>query len=305
LENAGQKCSRPNTKQMLISRAFRIIVLILLLFVILVAGYFYYNPDKLQKVFLPDIEKVEAVNVVFKNDSAYADLKLRMVNHSFFRLSLDSVVYNISFDNTTILNKRQVLNVAIDANDTDTLLFPVAIPVKTLQEKISDVQDRDSVLIRAEIQLMYNTKIGLITVPFDKNLTIATPRPPEFEIRKISYDGFKKGSLDLKIHLLIHNPGPIGLKISDLNYNIRIRDLIEAKGRFPDTLVVEPGELNEEILPLRVRIKKPLKVLGLILSDKDEVPYKAVIKGTLINQKNTTSSVQITKTDKLELVKPK
>jgi LEA14-like dessication related protein len=281
-------------------------ILIAVLVLLIAGGLFIvtYYPKYAQNLLIPDIEQIEALDIRVGEDSLYTTLTLRMQNKGVFKMNLDSILYKINFDTMRVLSKVQDLNIVLKPGDADTFKLPVAIPFKKLVGRIKQLQARDSADIKTEVEIMYNTKFGNAVIPHEKTSRIAMPRPPDFELEKVHYEGRDKKVLNLVATVKFVNKGNLNLMVTDLAYRIVVRDHLEAKGLLDKTVNIIPHTTKVEELPVKVKLDHPLKTLFAVLTDKDLLPYSLVIEGIVSSGKVMhNTKVTVTKKGMLELKK--
>jgi LEA14-like dessication related protein len=260
------------------------LTILIAVIVLLVAGGLFvatYYPKYAQNLLIPDIEQLESLDIRVGDDTLFTTLTLRMQNKGVFKMNLDSILYKITFDTLRVLSKLQDLHIVLSPGEADTFKLPVGIPYKRVIKRIHQLQDRDSADIKTEVRLMYNTRFGKAIVPHEKTNRIAMPRPPEFEVENVHYEGRDKKVLNLVATVRFINKGNINLMVSDLSYRIRIREHLEAKGKLNKTVNIIPHSTKVEKLPVQVELDHPLKTLFAVITDKDLLPYSLVIEASV------------------------
>lgn len=270
-----------------------------------VGAYYFLNPKKALNIIIPEFSEVENIHVTLIGDTAHIDVDLRMQNKSFFKLNIDSLIYYVNFDSATLLAKSQYLNIELQPSQTDTLKLPLALPFKRLMKKIKSLQGEDSTNIKIDVRMVYATIFGHTSLPYTKTIRIAVPHPPKFEIEKIEYVSRDKKTIQLLAHVTMHNYGNIDLNVSDIKYNMVVKDVFKAEGGEKRNISIKPKSNISVKLPISVEFESYLKTLGLIITNNDKVNYHLTVTGMLQNDKvgDKKTPIQIEKDGILELKK--
>jgi len=184
------------------------------------------------------------------------------------------------------------------------MIVPVALPYKRVVKRIGQLQERDSTDIGIKVRIVYNTIFGKKVLPYDKVQRIGTPRPPEFILEKIEYLKKEGKSFFFLAHIKMINHGKLALKLSDIKYKVRIKDLLEADGRHDAQIKVSPLTTIREPLPVKAEFSHIWKALTKILKNDDIVPYTVHITATLAgDQDHEPTKIELDSKGMIELKK--
>ena len=262
--------------------------IIVLLFVISLAGlavYYFFNPKKALNIIIPEIDQIKNIHVAFNGDTAYIDLNLKIENKSIFKLNIDSLIYQLTFDSAKVLARHENINVVLKHRETDTITLPLALPFKRLMKKIKSLQSQDSVNISVGVRVVYATIFGRVSLPYSKIIRIEVPHPPKIEVQRMEYVRRDKKTIHLLVHVIINNRCKLGLNVSDLKYQIEVKDLFKANGNEKKEIKIKPRSNISVALPIKVEFKYIFKTVRLVLSNKDQVNYHLSITGKVQTDK--------------------
>jgi LEA14-like dessication related protein len=259
-------------------KLFWIIIIVFVIIIVLLGAYFYFYPKKAQNLLVPEVDQVEKIRIKIVGDTARLELGLKLENKGPFKMNIDSIIYRIKFDTATLLSRAQHLKVVLKSGQSDTFMLPVRLPFRRLMAQIQRVQNQDSVPILTDITIVYSTIFGKASLPYKKTNVIAVPIPPKFELLELEYTGRNKRTLYFNLHLRMENPGRIELRVSNLNYDLKMEDLFTANGKYVKSIKVSPRSTVVRSIPIEVHLEKGFKTLIKMVS-KDKVNYEIRISG--------------------------
>lgn len=285
--------------------ASKILLIAVILALCGVGFYFFSNPKKALNIIIPESEKLNNIHVRFSRDTAYIDLQIYIKNKSLFKLDIDSIVYKVKLDTSTLLSKSEFLNEKLKRSESDTLNLIVALPYNRVSKKIKSLQNRDSVDIDIDLRLVYSTVFGETSLPYQKTIRIEVPKPPKFEIEKIDYLKREKRTGYFMAYVRMHNYGKIELNISKLHYQMTATDFLKAEGDHPEEIRIKPRTDLLFKLPVKIEFKRVFKVISKIVTNNDEVDYTIKVTGLIQNDKlsQDKTPIEIEKSGTMELKK--
>ena len=288
-------------------KTLKVVALLLLFGIIGIAAYFYLNPKKGLKIILPELNQIQNIHVRLSQDTAFIDLDLKIANKSFFKLHIDSLMYHVRLDTSTLLSKNEYLDLELKPSQQDTLHLPLALPYKRLMKKIKSLQGQDSVDIPIDVRAVYATIFGKAVLPYSKTLRIEVPHPPKFEVEKIEYLKRHKKTGFFLAHVKIQNYGKIDVNISDIKYRLVVKELFTAEGSEKKNIHIKPKSTLEVKLPIQVEFKSLLKTVGRYIRDDDRVDYRLKVTAQIQNDKISLQKtpIEIEKSGVMELRKRK
>jgi LEA14-like dessication related protein len=256
-----------------------ILLIILLASGLLFFALFYFKPKFVQNIFIPEIDQVERIDISLSDDTAYSAIHLFLKNKGPFRINIDSIEYHVNFDTLRVLSRKQDMQLTIGAGENDTLVLPINLPYKRLLERIVELQERDSADITTEARVVYHTVFGRHGLPHKKTSRIGMPRPPRFELERLKLRGFAQGMVLLEADLKMYNPSNLELLISDIGFDLSLADVLQANGELDGRIEVKPRSSVTRTIPIRAKLRKPLKVVMSLIGKKEILPYHLSIHG--------------------------
>jgi len=249
------------------------ITLVTLLVLIGMASYYISHPKKALNIIIPKFENIEKISITLLKDTALIDADVLFENKSFFKLSIDSLIYNIKLDTLTLLSKAQDLRIRLSPSQADTVNLPIALPFKRLMKEIKHLQKQDSVSITFDLRVVYSTWLGKTVLPYKKIIIIAVPVPPKFEIEKFEYKKHRNHEFYFNADVKIINKGKLDLHISDVSYTIVVKDNFRATGKDLREIHLNPRSEMIVVLPIKITFEHLFKTLIKVVTNNDKVKY--------------------------------
>ncbi len=271
--------------------------------------FYIFNPGKAITLIFPDLHKISYVNAVIKNDSAFTKISLVLQNKNPYKLDIDTVSFEVTLNDTGIAHQIVPLNIKQTRFDEDTVQLPLNIHISQIKGLIAHLQSQDSTTVNIKGNIIYETIFGRKKIEFNKTSKIEVPVPPQIKVLKVERKGFDLGEKILKANAeieIINNGKNINIQLTDIRYNITVKNTLHAEGVISKPLIIKPRSSLKINLPIEIEVYHPLKTLWLIKTDKDRLNYLLHIKCNLkenISEKSFASPAEITATGTLELVK--
>ncbi|HLL96573.1 MAG TPA: LEA type 2 family protein [Spirosoma sp.] len=92
---------------------------------------------------------------------------------------------------------------------------------------------------------------------------------PRLEMSNMTITNIDDDKIDMTVRMLIDNPLPVGFKAKGLNYTVLIANTPVVEDRYEKAIEIKSGDSTFVTLPMTVRIKKLLTVLGTL--DKKDI----------------------------------
>lgn len=284
-------------------------ILIIFLFVLgllCLVWYYWLNPKKALTFALPNLNELSYVNAKIKSDTAYIEVIGVIENKAPYKITIDSLVYNLDLAGVRIISEKQEVAIEQISGGVDTIMLTFRIPISKTRNLIQKLQAKDSTVLTANVEITYNTIFGRTTIPFSKNIDIKVPNPPDIKLIEV-----KAGDLDLKhknidIDLSVsikNNSDKIELKLRDLVYDAKLGDHIVGSGKYSKLIVIKPLSTNYLRLPINVTVDKPFQVLWKVITNKDYMNYEINLNGTIQNDTIQDVPLSITATGRTQLKK--
>lgn len=287
-------------KQALILISITLVILIL---------FYIFNPRRALKLVFPDLNDISYINATIRHDSAITKTALIMQNKSPFKLTIDTINFEVILNDTSVAAGKLPLELEQNRFDVDSVILPLNLSIKKIKGIIQHLQDQDSTHILIKGNITYKTIFGKTKINFNKNKKIPVPKPPEIKILKVVKHGFKLNDKTLRADAIIEikNKGKLlNLELIDIKYELYIGKIIHSSGTHQKPVIIKPQSVSTVSFPIELEISKPLKAAWLIGTDQDEMNYQ--LKATFILREKMTdkiydSPVNLTATGKMELVK--
>jgi LEA14-like dessication related protein len=288
-------------------KSVKIFLLFLIIIALFAGVFFYLNPKKALLIIFPDINEVENVHIRLLKDTALIDLDLKLQNKSILKLNIDSFIYRVRLDTTTILHRSQETKIILSPGQKEIFKMPLALSFTRIKKQIKDLQGTDSVNLDVELEIVYSTLLGRTTLPVNRTYRIAVPRPPEIKLLGTEYVGREKKVFFVNAYLRVINYSKYDLNLTRINYKMYVSDLFEVEDKFPGKIHVKPYSNEDFTIPLKLEFNRLLKTAFLVITNQDVVPYKLKITA-MVGSKNTEAEpvpVELEKQGSLELRKKK
>jgi len=281
------------------------IVMVISVFILLAAVAYYFLSKKVLKIIFPEVKSVESVHLRLLKDTAFIKAHIRMRNRGFLKLNMDSLIYNIKLDTSTLLSRVQDIDLQLLPFASDTMLLPLALPYKRLIAELKRLQKQDSAVIDLDMKIIYATLFGKATVKYKKVINIEAPLPPEFKITDLHYLKREKEIFYFNTYLKIINKGKLDFDLSAVHYNLIVSDHLKGEGSVPLQIHIKSKTDSLLILPIKVEFDHLIKTILMVISNNDEVNYQLKIKADLkINKPfEENANIEIEKTGRMELRK--
>lgn len=287
-------------------RKIIIILVIVALIIILVAAWFYFNPRKALHFAVPDFEKIELVQAFVKHDTAYLSIYAVLHNKAPYKITIDSLLFDIVLDTTVIITERRPVNIRMAQGQKDTTKLSLKLPVKKVRKVIDRLQGGDSTTLTGNFKIKYNTFLGKVEIPFSKKIGIKVPNPPEITLTGIVREKveFFKGKADIIAGVQVVNENKhITVKLDSLKYEIALGEGIKAFGSYNQTVTVGGGEVTQIKLPAKIEVDKPMATLLKVLLDKDKTDFTLTISALLTTGEAEKIPIELTVAGMTEIVK--
>ncbi|HYG16964.1 MAG TPA: hypothetical protein VEC12_14500 [Bacteroidia bacterium] len=287
-------------------RKIIIVLAIILLIIILIGAWFYFNPKKALQFVAPDLEKIELIHGVLKNDTVYLDVFAVLQNKAPYKITIDSLIFDIILDTTVLVKERRAINIKMGSGQVDTTKLSLKLPVKKARKVIERLQGRDSTTLTGNFRVKYNTFLGRVDVPFSRVRGIKVPNPPEITVTDILREKveFFKGKASIITGVQVVNENKhVTVKLDSLKYEIALGEGIKAYGSYNHTVTVAGGAVTQIKLPAKIEVDKPMATLLKVLFDKDEVNFTLTLSALLTAGKAEELPVEFTIVGITEIMK--
>jgi LEA14-like dessication related protein len=253
---------------------------------------------------VPDLTSVEKLEVRLSGDTAYTTALVNLENKGWFRITLDSIYYQISWDLEQVLDKKSPLLIRLAPGEDTLLRIPLSVPYITIRKKIKSMNPIDSFDLKLDARLFYSTRLGKPDFAFQKTFRLKAPVPPEINIVETRFISFKKGVINLEADVQVNYHGEVDVKLSDLKIGVNIEDLMRSDVAYGKDIVLKKEGGKKVTLPVSIRVKKPLRLISDVLKKNKLQKYNLTISGQLwLNGQDQAIPVNIRKNGKIDLKK--
>src|ERR1700741_4414197 len=108
-----------------VGKFFKHFFLYILIAIVALVVYYVFNPSKAITLVFPDLSQISYVNAVFKEDSALTDIYVVLQNKNPYKLSIDSIHFEVKLNDTLIAKESIALNLKQSRFDADTVKLPL------------------------------------------------------------------------------------------------------------------------------------------------------------------------------------
>lgn len=258
------------------------LLIVLVPVIVLIALYFYLRPAAALQFILPDVKKINLLDVRFNNDSVLADLNLQLKNRGVVKLNIQEFNCRLMLDTMPFMNITRKAQLKLSPRKSASFRLPLHFSFSSLRQLIDSKNKTDSLLITADVDVSYDTWFGHTTLSRIEQFYVAVPQPPDIEIKGTKLKGIRNGAILVDAFLQVKNPGKLSLKLKEVRYNVQIEDVAVADetGKQDIQLLAENDSIY--ILPMKMKLKKPLGAVLAKVSGK-KFRYTADIRAILLN----------------------
>jgi LEA14-like dessication related protein len=290
-------------------RLWKGLVIFIILTVIGLVVFYIFNPRKALKLIIPDLSAISRVNSLIKHDTVYLDFSMIFRNHNPYKLTIDTLHFEVKLNDTVIARQTTRLNIGQGRFDVDTTTLPLNLNVKHIRKLIEHLQSQDSTNAEISGFIDYRTIFGKTRLNFDKKMRIEVPVPPKIKVLKVERKQFsyRKKTLKAVAHIQIINKGKnINLELTNVHYDLRVKNTLRSTGYIASNVKILPHTSMIVDVPMEILVYHPLKTALLIRLDEDRLDYTLDLRCGIrenISDRSYTSHAEIKAEGKLELVK--
>lgn len=288
-------------KRMILKIRLRYVIVVLLLGVVGYSVYYFIQRQKMMNLLIPEVKEITLIKVNLHADTAFIEVNMIVENKAPYRMSIDSIVCNLSLGGTKIVSVGQYIGLRQESGESDSVKFSVNIPISRTRNKIKSLQNQDSTGVELEAMIVYS---GFM-VPFAKSRQIEVPVPPQFRVIKTEKKDLRlfQKEVDVDLFLAIINEGKnLSLDIHDLQFKLTVGNDMTAKGKLGKDIFIRPRSYQIVKFPLGFEMKNPLKTIFKVWKDEDRVPFRLMLSGYMDAGKMKRIPVVIFATGRMEIV---
>lgn len=283
-----------------------IVILLIIVSLLSVVWFYWLNPKKALEFALPDLNELSYVNAKIKSDTAYIELIGIIENKAPYKITIDSLAYNLDLAGNRIISEDQNVGIELLSGEKDTIMLTFRIPISKTRGIIQKLQSKDSTSITANFEITYNTIFGRTTFPYSKDIDIKVPNPPEIKLIKVKAGelNLKNKNIDIDLAISIkNNSDKIELRLRDLDYTAKLGKNIAGKGKYSKLIIIKPLSTAYVTLPINVIIDKPLRTFWKVAAKKEFMPYEINMDAVLINDTLQDVPISINAIGNTQLIK--
>jgi LEA14-like dessication related protein len=258
----------------------RWVVLILLAGITGVVVYYLTHKKELLKYVVPEITKITLIEADIHSDTAFLQIHAIAQNNAPYRISVDSILCELSLDGTKLLSEKQYVGLSQEPDQADSITFYVKVPISRTKNKIESLQQQDTTGLTLHATVIYSSR----KLNFTKNETIEVPVPPRLRIVKTVRKTVQplKKDLTADLYLEIVNEGKnLDLRIRDLGYRLTIGKDLSTRGKYGKAIAIKPRSAAVLKFPLHFRMNRPAATIVKVWTDTDRVPYHLRLDGKI------------------------
>jgi LEA14-like dessication related protein len=150
-------------------------------------------------------------------NGADINVLLDVTNPNSGGLDLAQADYRLNLDGHDVLTGQPKTGLQIPGGATSTLTLPAHVVWDQLAPAVLDVLSKDTLQYTAGGTVGFNSPLGLLSLPFEKQGTIAPPHLPDFELQspRILSLGFSGARIALPLKITNKNGFPLPLGGAD------------------------------------------------------------------------------------------
>jgi LEA14-like dessication related protein len=286
---------------MILKIRIRYVILVLLLGVIGYSIYYFIQRQKMINLLIPEVKEITLIKANLHADTAFIEVNMIVENKAPYRMSIDSIICNLSLGGTKIVSVSQYIGLRQESGESDSVKFSVNIPISRTRKKIKSLQNQDSTGVQLEAMIVYS---GFM-VPFAKTKQIEVPVPPQFRVIKTEKKELRlfQKEVDVDLFLAIINEGKnLSLDIHDLQYRLTVGNDMITKGKLGKDVSIRPRSSQIIKFPLGFEMKHPMKTIFKVWKDEDQVPFHLMLSGYMDAGKMKRIPVVIFASGRMEIV---
>lgn len=214
------------------------------------------------KQFVPQITSVDTLNVHVHYDTAWVKLNINVKNPLPVVFRIDSLLLTLSHAGDTFAISRESIGKVLPAEGTQSAWITLEVNYGLWKEFLHQSRNQDSLKLEETITLVYQLEnLAEQRTTFHNTLQLQTPETPVAELKKVKFHGlsFTKGIV-LNGLILVRNLNVKKLTVSDLTYDARVENLLDACGTVNRTYHVLRGSNIVEV-PLSLGVGEVFRAL--------------------------------------------
>ncbi len=241
---------------------YKVLLIILAIFIVLVISYYLLNPKKAINLILPGLNEISYIHIDLKKDSALVKLVVIVQNKMPYKMKIDTIHFEINLNSLRMVEETIPLQIDQSWFDTDTIELPLNISLKETK-KITDIlKGQDSTDMDINLYIIYKTLIGGQKIQINRKIRIESPIPPQITIKKIEQKNYdmknKTSDAVLKIEI-VNNGRNIDLQLNSINYKLQIKNNLFSKGIFAGPIHIRPASSLTVDIPITIEYNNPLR----------------------------------------------
>ena len=249
------------------------ILLIIFLLLVVGGGFLYKYRVTIVSQIVPNIVS-DTINVVIKNDTAYASTKLIATNKTFLSIKIDSINYKIGIYGQVYLHEEKFLGIYMDSFSKDTFTFDLKIPVTQILKDLREIRKKSqNANYSISVAIQYSTIFGRIELPINRSAKFRLPTPPEIKIINVDYTKVRVKYMLADVNIKVTNFNPISLTIKTIKFHMEIPGQGFAEGEHLAPITILPRSEILLTLPIIIDFEHLAKTLVDVMKDEDYYDY--------------------------------
>lgn len=281
------------------------ILFIFFLFLIVGFGFLIKYRVAIVSQIVPIIES-DTINIIVKNDTAYASTKLIATNKSFLPLKIDSIKYKIGIYGEIYLHEEKFLGIYMPPFSKDTFAFDLKIPVTRILTDLREIRKKSQKAnYSISVALQYSTIFGRIELPINRSAKFKLPPPPEIKILEVDYTKVRIRYMLADVKIRVTNFNPISLTFKSIKFHLEIPGQGSADGDRLEPLTILPRAEIFITLPIIIDFEHLGKTIMDVAQDDDSYNYILTCNAEILtpNPNQKPIFIELTKHGRMELKK--
>jgi hypothetical protein len=212
--------------------------------------------------FMPEISKIDTLNLTIHYDTAWAHVYAAIYNTLPVTVHLSQLQVDVLHQNETIAKSEEKLDLYLAPDTNSFSWYTVGVNYGLWEEHVNRQQHQDSMLLNLPVFLYFNLgNLGKEKAELDLSTRIPRPGSPVTLLQKLKLRGFGFGKgLAFDALVAVQNANSPGLAIKNIEYNIVLENGVDLCGKINRTYALPVG-LSQVTVPLQLSVWEALKLL--------------------------------------------
>lgn len=242
---------------------------------------------------LIDISHID-IHIDTEKEEITMDLEMGVRKETPFYKLLDSISYTVNFDTFQFVTGATNFDSVRQGDAYDSLMLPVVLDLKTLQNAIKTLQGKDTTSLEIRFVAHYHWPIvNKVDVPIKVVRRMPPPNPPEVELVNVDIQKFSFNDPIIDVTLDLINENNFELILEDLYVYMKLEDLFESEVHHPEVLKIKANDTSRIGLTVNIQELKAIKTAWQMLVVKKELGFNMHIKGKYLDERGDPDPIDL------------